>query len=76
MHRISGRIIRPFLYPVSGRIPDCPAGYPVRLDTGLMFRWSNNLFGFSSKRQYKQFNLVTGTRSCYDYCLQKSIPNC
>jgi hypothetical protein len=35
MQRIpSGRIIRPFLYPVSGRIPDFTAGYPVRPDTG------------------------------------------
>jgi hypothetical protein len=37
MHRISGRIIRPFLYPVSSRIPDFTAGYPavspVRPDT-------------------------------------------
>ena len=29
MHRISGWIIRPFLYPVSGRIPDMATGYPV-----------------------------------------------
>jgi hypothetical protein len=29
MHRISSRIIRPFLYPVSGRILDCNAGYPA-----------------------------------------------
>ena len=29
MHRISGRIIRSFLYPVSGRIPDMATGYPV-----------------------------------------------
>jgi hypothetical protein len=31
MHRISGRIIGLFLYPVSGRIPDCPAGYPANV---------------------------------------------
>ena len=29
MHRISGRKIRPFLHPVSGRILDLATGYPV-----------------------------------------------
>jgi hypothetical protein len=37
----AGRIIRPFLYPVSGRIIDCPAGYPVRPDTGIFFLEKN-----------------------------------
>jgi hypothetical protein len=42
MHRVSGRIIRPFLYPVSG-LTGYPAGYPadqfgIRPDTGYKKR--------------------------------------
>jgi hypothetical protein len=43
MHRISGRIIRPFLFPVSGRTPDFTAGYPVRPDTEYPAGYSANV---------------------------------
>jgi hypothetical protein len=77
--------IRSFLNPVSGRIPDCHAGYPVRPDTGYPARYLVNvqqiqlpepyLFSFSSNKARKKFstkiNLVT--LSCFVQCLQKSI---
>jgi hypothetical protein len=43
MHRIFGWIVRPFLYPLSGRIPDFTTGYPVEYpvwpDTGYPARY-------------------------------------
>ena len=43
MHRISGRIIRPFLYPVSGRIPDIATGYPVIENAGYLAKYRMQL---------------------------------
>ena len=40
MHRISGRIIRPFLYPVCGRIPDMVTGYPAIEKAGYPAKYS------------------------------------
>jgi hypothetical protein len=55
MHRISSRIIRPFLYPVSGRILDCNAGYPA---TGSVL-----LFIYKKKKKIVNPNIRTDIRS-------------
>jgi hypothetical protein len=71
MHRISGRPDNPAFFDIR-----YPAGYQIALpDIRLMFGWSNNLFSFSSyqarKKNFTKINLVS--RSCFVYCLQKSI---
>jgi hypothetical protein len=64
-----------FLFQVSGRIPDCTAGYPVRPDPDirpdirLMFCWSINLFSYryssiKARKIYAQ-KLILVTRSCF-----------
>ena len=39
IHRLSGRIIRNFLYPVSGRLPDIAARYPVGKKAGYRAKY-------------------------------------
>jgi hypothetical protein len=66
MHQISGRL------DIQKDNPDFfniqyPPGYPIALtDSRLMFRWSNNLFSFSSNKARKKFTKITQvTRSCF-----------
>jgi hypothetical protein len=79
MHRISGRIIRPFL--ISCIRPDTKL--VSRISGKALYRISgyciagviNSLF-FLQIRQEKictQIDLVTGTRSCFVLCLLKTI---